>query len=204
MSVVATSRILGIAKGTILDLLEFVGPKCDEYMREHIKNVFVTDVQVDEIWQYVFCKRRKAEEQKYVGGCGDSYTFTAVERNTKLLVAWHMGRRSDTSTDHFIRKLDMATAGHFHISSDGWKSYPTTIAKHLGHRVDHGVMQKVYGRAINYPISAYSPARIIGAYKTPMHGDVYTQDQICTSHVERLNGSIRLFCKRMDTIPFLL
>jgi IS1 family transposase len=200
MSVLAASRLTGVAKQTILDLLIYVGPKCDEYMQANIKGVFASDVQVDEIWQYVFCKNATAKRMKYVGGCGDSYTFTAIERHTKLLVAWHMGRRTEQSTDYFVRKLDKATQGHFHLSSDAWKSYPPTIKKHLGNRVDYGMMTKIYGRQINYPISAYSPARIIGAARTPMHGDVYQQDQICTSHVERMNGSIRLFCKRMSRL----
>jgi transposase-like protein/IS1 family transposase len=200
MSVRATARVTGVSKGTILDLLLLVGPKCDEYMQANIKGVFVDQVQVDEIWQYVFCKNATAKRLKYVGGCGDSYCFTAIERSTKLLVCWHMGRRNEQHTDLFIQKLERATYGHFHVSSDGWKSYPHTIKKHLGHRVDHGLMNKVYGRSINYPISAYSPARIIGAYKTPMHGDLYQHDKICTSHVERMNASIRLFCKRLNRL----
>ena len=202
MSVLGTVRITGLAKRTILDLLTYIGPKCDEYMQANIKNVFADNIQVDEIWQYVFCKKATAKREKYVGGCGDSFTFTAVERTTKLLVAWHMGRRTQEHTELFIKKLDAAVFGHFHISSDGWKSYPSTIKKHLGNRVDHGVMTKVYGRPINYPISAYSPARIIGAYRTPMHGDAYQQDKICTSHVERHNGSIRCFTKRMARLTY--
>ena len=200
MSVLGTSRITGIAKGTILDLLTLIGPKCDEYMQQHIKDVYVDNVQVDEIWGFVLCKRRTARENKYVGGCGDAYCYTALERTTKLLVCWHMGRRDEKHTDLFIGKLEQATFGHFHISSDGWKSYPQTIKKHLGHRVDHGVMQKIYGTPINYPRSAYSPARIIGAYKSPRHGDVYQQDKICTSHVERHNLTIRTFVKRMNRL----
>jgi transposase-like protein/IS1 family transposase len=196
-SVLATSRITGVAKRTILELLLYVGPKCDEYMQANIKGVYVDNVQVDEIWQFVLCKAATAKREKMVGGCGDSYTFTAIERTTKLLVCWHMGRRTEQHTDQFIAKLSRATFGHFHVSSDGFKSYPSTIRKHLGHRVDHGVMTKVYGRPIDYPHRAYSPARIIGAYKTPMHGDVYQQDKICTSHVERMNLSIRTFTKRM-------
>jgi IS1 family transposase len=113
-----------------------------------------------------------------------------------------MGRRNEEHTDAFITKLERATFGHFHISSDGWKSYPSTIKRNLGHRVDHGVMQKIYGRPINYPYSAYSPAKIIGAYKSPRHGDVYQQDKICTSHVERMNGSIRLFIKRLSRLTY--
>jgi transposase-like protein/IS1 family transposase len=199
-SIRATSRITGVSKGTILELLLYVGQQCEAYMAENIKGVFVDEVQVDEIWQYVFCKNATAKRMNYVGGCGDVYCFTGIERTTKLLVCWHMGRRDENHTDAFISKLERATTGHFHISSDGWKSYPTTIKRNLGHRVDHGVMTKVYGRSINYPISAYSPAKIIEAYKTPMHGDPYQQDKICTSHVERMNASIRLFCKRFNRL----
>lgn len=157
---------------------------------------------MDELWSFVLCKNATAKREKYVGGCGDNYCFTAIDRQTKLLVTWHMGKRTEQHTDQFIEKLETATFGHFHISSDGWKSYPQTIKAHLGHRVDHGVMQKVYGKPINYPTSAYSPARIIGAYKSPRHGDVYQQDRICTSHVERMNGSIRTFCKRMARLTY--
>lgn len=171
-------------------------------MREHIKGIFVDDIQVDEIWQYVFCKKATAKRLRYVGGCGDSYTFTAIDRQSKLLIAWHMGRRTEQHCDQFVAKLDAATYGHFHISSDGFKSYPTTIKKHLGHRVDHGTMTKVYGRRIDEDLRTYSPAKIIGAYRTPMHGDVYQQGKICTSHMERMNGSIRTICKRMARLTY--
>lgn len=202
MTVSAVSRLTKTDMHTILDLLVYVGERCEVFMQENIKGVFVGECQVDEIWQYIFCKRATAKRMNYVGGCGDVYTFTAIDRQTKLLVAWHMGRRDERHTDTFIRKLNAATYGHFHVSSDGWKSYPQTIRRHLGDRVDHGVMTKVYGRSINYPTSAYSPARIINAYKTPMHGDVFTQDKICTSHVERMNGTIRNYVKRMGRLTY--
>jgi IS1 family transposase len=202
MSVRAAARISGVSLPTILDLLLYVGPKCDEYMQQNIKDVFVDSIQVDEIWQFVFCKRATAKREKYVGGCGDSFCFTAIERTSKLLVAWHMGRRTEQHTDQFIRKLEAATYGHFHISSDGWKSYPHTIKRHLGDRVDHGVMTKIFGRRLDEDMRRYSPARLIGASRSPMHGDVYQQDKICTSHVERMNGSIRCFTKRMARLTY--
>lgn len=202
MSVRAVERITGTCKASILDLLVYVGEKCETYMQENISDVFVDDVQVDEIWQFILCKRATANQQKYVGGCGDSFCFTAIDRSSKLLVAWHMGKRTEEHTDRFLAKLAAATHGNFHISSDGWRSYPTAVKRHLGDRVDHGVMQKIFGVNFMEDQRRYSPARIIGSSKTPMHGDPYTQDKICTSHVERMNGSIRTFVKRMGRLTY--
>lgn len=202
MSVRATCRITGVDKASVLDLVVLVGEKCQSYMEENIKNIYVGDLQVDELWSFVLAKRATTQREKMVGGCGDNYCYTAIDRSTKLLVCWHMGRRDEKHTSIFIEKLDAATFGHFHVSTDGWKSYPAAIKRELGHRVDHGVMTKVYGKPINYPTSAYSPARIIGAYRSSRHGDPYQQEKICTSHVERMNGSIRTFNKRMARLTY--
>jgi transposase-like protein/IS1 family transposase len=202
VSVRATARMTGISLPTILDLLLAVGERCEAYMQENIKGVFVSDLQCDEIWQFVFCKRATAKRMKYVGGCGDSFCFTAIDRQTKLLVAWHMGRREEKHCDQFISKVEAATYGHFHISTDGSKSYPPKIKKYLGHRVDHGVMIKIFGRHLERDFSTYSPAKIKDVVRAPMHGDMYQHDQICTSHVERHNGSIRNFCKRMARLTY--
>lgn len=201
-SVSATARSTGTDAHTILDLLVYIGPKCQEYMQEHIKGVFVSDLQCDEIWQFVLCKRATAKREKMVGGCGDSFTFTAIDRHTKLLVAWHMGRREEKHCDQFIAKLDAATNGHFHISTDGFKSYPPKIKKYLGHRVDHGVIIKIFGRHLDHDFRTYSPAKIRDVVRIPMHGDTFQHDHICTSHVERLNGSIRNYVKRMGRLTY--
>lgn len=125
MAVLAVVRITGVAKRTILDLLKLVGEKCESWMAEQIKGVHASEVQVDEIWGFVYCKNATAKREKIVGGCGDNYCFTAIDRHTKLLMAWHMGRRNEVHTNLFVSKLDAATNGHFHICSDGWRSYPT-------------------------------------------------------------------------------
>ncbi len=74
-------------------------------MAETIKGIRVIDVQADEIWQFVYCKQATALRKKIAGGVGDSYCFTAIERGSKLLVAWHLGRRSDMDTAQFCEKL---------------------------------------------------------------------------------------------------
>ena len=74
--------------------------------------------------QFVLCKNATAKREKYVGGCGDCYCFTAIERKTKLIVAWHMGKRNEPHTDKFIAKLAKATTGRLPFSSRWFQVLP--------------------------------------------------------------------------------
>jgi IS1 family transposase len=170
-------------------------------MARTIKNVPVDDVQADEIWQFIYCKQYTARQEKYVGGCGDSYCYTAVERNTKLLVAWHMGRRNEPDTHEFCRKLNEATTGRFQLSTDGWAPYPFAVKRQIGSRVDHGVLVKIFREPEKEDRRRYSPSKIIGSKKVVASGNP-DMNRVCTSHSERHNGSIRNFCKRMGRLTY--
>jgi IS1 family transposase/transposase-like protein len=201
VSVRATCRLTNTDKATVLDLMNFVGERCETYMQETIKGVYVSEVQIDEQWQFILCKKATAKQKKYVGGCGDSYTYSAIERGTKLIVAWHFGKRDEKHTDQFIKKLANATVGRFDFASDGWSCYPMSVWQHLNGRVDYGMLVKVYGEAGPEDRRRYSPARIIEAKRTRVLG-VPEKSKICTSHIERFNGSTRTFCKRMGRLTY--
>jgi IS1 family transposase len=201
MSVSATARVTNTDEQTVTDLMVLVGTRCDQFMQREIKDVHVEDIQCDEIWQFVLCKRSTAKAKKYVGGCGDCYCYTAVERSTKLLVAWHMGKRTDKSTNLFAYKLAAATTGRFHLSTDGYPAYPMAIWEHLGARVDYGALVKIFREPEQKERRRYSPSKIIGAKRARVLG-VPEKKRICTSHAERLNGSIRNFCKRMGRLTY--
>lgn len=201
MSVRAVSRITDTHIQTITDLMVLVGERCERYMVENIRGIHVDDVQCDEIWQYIFCKEATAAQKKYVGGCGDSWCRTAIERHTKLLVTWHHGRRSMEDSQSFMRKLATATVGRFHLSTDGYSTYEATVAWNLGQRVDYGQITKVFGGTSKEEQRKYSPAKIIGTKRTAVLGRP-DKDRICTSHCERMNGSIRNFVKRMGRLTY--
>jgi IS1 family transposase len=201
MSVSATSRITGTAKGTILGLLVYLGEQCDEYMQNEIKGVHVDDIQCDELWSFVLCKNATAKRLKYVGGCGDCYCFTAIERSTKMIVAWHMGKRNEKHTNTFIEKLANATTARFHLSTDGWTAYPMAVWEHMRDRVDYGMLVKIFREGTSEDRRKYSPARIIGAKRSRVYG-LPDGKRICTSHVERHNGTVRCFNKRMARLTY--
>lgn len=200
-SVSAAARITDTDPHTIIDLMVYVGERCTTWEAEMIRDIHVEDVQVDEIWQYVYCKAATAQREKIVGGCGDSWCFTAIERHTKLMLCWHMGRRTLNDTEQFTYKLSKATIGRFQLSSDGWAAYPLAVRWHLGGRVDHGRVIKTFGESPKEERRKYSPARICGCKKDGVLGQPW-RDRICTSHAERANGSIRCFTKRMARLTY--
>ena len=75
-------------------------------MRRKIKGVAVKDVEADEIWGFVGCKNRhKLHKGITDPQVGDAYTFVGIERNTKLILAWHLGERGMVDSEAFTEKL---------------------------------------------------------------------------------------------------
>ena len=76
---------------------------------------------------------------------GDAYCFVAIERNTKLVLNFALGRRSQATTDAFIEGLRHATSPQrFQISTDGFKPYLSAITTTLSDRCDFAQLVKVY------------------------------------------------------------
>jgi len=117
-SIRSIERVVGFEKKTIISLLLHAGWRAERIMGKRIRRLMVGDVQVDEIWGFVFCKQRTMNERRPTDtNAGDVYVFVAIERETKLVLTWHMGRRSSEDTDRFIKKLEHATAGPFQLSN---------------------------------------------------------------------------------------
>jgi len=143
-------------------------------------------------------ERTKAAKKIKDTQTGDAYCFIGMERETKLVLAWHLGGRTTQHTDAFIEKLNRATAGNFQISTDGFGAYPDAIGYRLGMRTDFATLVKKY---VTDPEKRgrYSPAKITGTEKTAIHG--YPKAiRVCTSHIERLNLSVRMQVRRMTRL----
>jgi transposase-like protein len=94
-SIRSIERTTNTHRDTILRLLVLVGDRCETLMGRVIVNVPVKDVQCDEIWGYVAKKEaHKMPAEANDESIGDAYCFVAVERNTKLILNFALGRRS--------------------------------------------------------------------------------------------------------------
>jgi hypothetical protein len=92
-SIRSTERITGLHRDTILRLPVLAGERCEKFLGKALVNVPVADVQCDEIWGYVFKKEaHKTPLVAHNKGIGDAYCFVAIERNTKLVLNFTLGR----------------------------------------------------------------------------------------------------------------
>jgi IS1 family transposase len=198
-SIRSIQRITNLHQETILNLLVLAGERCEKLMRERIKDVSVKDVEADEIWGFVGMKNRaKLYRQLTDPFVGDAYTFVGIERNSKLILAWHLGQRDISNTEAFTEKLDHATSGHFQLTTDGWGPYVPAVSYSLGTRVDFAQLIKVYANNREGE-QKYSPPEVEGILVKPQIGCPDPR-RICTSIVERSNLTIRTSVRRLTRL----
>ena len=118
----STERITGLDINTLMKILLKAGEKCEKMMGRILVNIAVKDVQCDEIWGYFGKKEaHKLPMESDDDSIGDAYCFVAIERTTKLVLNFALGRRTQETTDTFIEGLRAATAPQrFQLSADGF------------------------------------------------------------------------------------
>ena len=135
-------------RDTICRLLVLVGGKCDVLLGRLVHDVKVADVQADELWSFVAMKEKtKVRKEITDTEIGDAYTFLAVERDSKLLLAHHVGRRTSEDANLFAAKLSTAVgAERFQITRTASTDTRPPWKQHFGGQIDYAMLIKSYSR----------------------------------------------------------
>ena len=185
----------GVSKPTILKLILDLGRVCAEYQDATLRDLRCRRLECDEIWQFVYAKQKNVERAKRAPReAGDVWTWVAIDAESKLIPAWHIGPRDGHSANAFMTDLAGRLRHRIQLTTDGHQPYVEAVESAFGCEIDYAQLIKVY--AIDQESERrYSPVVCQSCNPRPVMGDPNPK-YISTSYVERQHLTMRMSIRR--------
>lgn len=199
-SIRAITRVTGASKNTVIKLLVDAGKACMAFHDANVQDVNAKRIQVDEIWSFTYAKQKNVAVAKAApDGAGDTWTWTAIDADSKLIVSYFVGGRDGDCAIMFMDDLRSRLSNRVQLTSDGHKAYLEAVEGAFGGDVDYAMLVKMYGLSTESAKGRYSPAECTGAKKTRIEGSP-DMAHVSTSFAERQNKTMRMHMRRFTRL----
>jgi IS1 family transposase len=196
----SVSRLADVSFNTVAKLLQDAGRFCAGYHDAKVRGVKAKRVQVDEIWSFTYAKQKNVASAKAApDGAGDTWTWTALEAQSKLLISHFVGGRDGDCAAWFMQDVADRVANRIQLTSDGHKAYLDAVEGAFGADIDYAMLVKIYGASSDGAKGRYSPADCIGAQKHRIEGKP-DMAHVSTSYSERANLTMRMHNRRFTRL----
>ena len=131
------SRITGVSINTVTKLLEDAGKACAAYHDVTVRNVKAAQVQCDEIWSFCYAKDKNVATAKSAPeGAGDVWNWTAIDRDSKMILSFEVGDRSASTARDFLFDLADRLANRVQLTIDGYGAYLKAVGDAFAADID--------------------------------------------------------------------